>query len=152
MGNENIPGSEYHLYRYLELTNLEAGTVDDEFGQYEWAMSGVWGYKNPATEDIIQIQEGELSDRLYEHWLDSYNLKDQDLVMGAEVWLRDTLMAQFFQVEWFKAFQRSTVGFMPKSDYDFTRGTGSYYTVPKDLLQALRGNQFLDQHDEELVG
>lgn len=130
----------YHLYRWEELTNKQAGTTDEENYEWEWKDSGIMGWVNRETDDVILEHSGELSDELWENWCREHHCPDANVPLQAEYTIRQKLVTQFMQMQWFKQNYQQTFGYMSaKSDNDFTAGKGGiYFTVPADMMCAIR--------------
>lgn len=130
----------YHLYRWQELRNDQAGTTDEENYQWEWKESGIYGWVHRETGDVILEHSGALSDELWENWCREHHCPDANVPLQAEYTIRQKLVTQFMQMQWFKENYNRTFGYMPaESDDDFTAGKGGiYFTVPADMLCAIR--------------
>jgi len=147
----------YHQYRWQELTNEQAGTTQEEEEPYawDWSDSGIMGWVNSEnSEEVILEHEGALSDELWENWCREHHCPDANVPLQAEYTIRQKLVTQFMQMQWFKHYRNSTIGWMNTgTDFDFTRGRGSYFTIPSDIMGAVRDRTaYIDdlwQTDEE---
>ena len=152
-------GHPYHQYRWKELTWKEAGLEEHDWDceppRLTYDKSGQSGWIHKESGHVIFEHDGELSDRLWEQWCRDAHIPSANVPLQAEYEIRQKLVTQFMQIHWFKHYENSTIGWMrTESDYDFTRGGGSYFTVPTDLMMAVRdaSDNFTDlsKTDEEI--
>ena len=99
------------------------------------------GWVNRETEDVILEHSGELSDELWENWCREHHCPDSNVPLQAEYTIRQKLVTQFMQMQWFKKNYNQVFGYagVVKSEDCFTAGKGGiYFTVPADMMCAIR--------------
>ena len=137
-------GHPYHQYRWKELSWKEAGLEEHDWDceppRLTYDPSGQRGWIHKESGHVIFEHDGEVSDRLWEQWCRDMHMPSANVPLQAEYEIRQKLVTQFMQIHWFKHYSNQTSGYMSGKhvEDEFTRGEGLYFTVPTDLLLAVR--------------
>jgi hypothetical protein len=123
---------------WKELTNKQAFPAMPDIEELQaHYKSGIFGFVHSETGEVLTTDSPEV-DKLWADWLKSAHVMDEAVCYALELEMRQKLMVESVVQAWAKVHAGGCWGFMKSgTDYDFTAGQSSYWTLPLHLICAL---------------